>query len=386
MSMITIRARDSVTALEQVERRFGADALIHSLVSVGGQVEVTASRGGAAAAAAVPQGGAAARPEAPGAPATEAQASGAAAAPRLDVMIDDDPLAPEQDPSPDPSVDIAPDLSPDPAPEQPDDAAPVPHLPKFLQPGAPRPFAEVLQEVKARAPDAPPQLEGGDAPEDCRDAEALRARLMSAPRVVLCGPAEAGKSQAALQLALMRLAADPETRPEFLFCGTGSVSDGAFLAQKSHLLGMRMTFDIPETLGPPDAGHTQIVVISGRAANAPQLARQAMRLPGSVAALVLPAGLRPERLARTAGRWAGLAQGAILSAPAEAPSLAEERDDLAHAGLTMLWESTSDALVDGLRDTTAASETAPQVPEPELSDKAPLLFFNCRKSSPETRP
>jgi len=43
MSTITVRAPDSVTALELVQRRLGDDALILSNLWIDGQVEITAS-------------------------------------------------------------------------------------------------------------------------------------------------------------------------------------------------------------------------------------------------------------------------------------------------------------------------------------------------------
>jgi len=333
MSTITVRAPDSVTALELVQRRFGDDALILSNLWVDGQVEITAS----------------------------------------DEMPD-----PAERPRKSPSVDVLigdPVPAPGPAPDR-------ARLPGFLDPHAPKPFARMLETAKTAPPPVRPQANQDSAPAR-PDPVILRDRLLSAPRIVLGGPVGAGKSQVALQLALMRLARTPQTRVDFFFCGTGSHGDGAFLAQKSHLLGMDTHFIPPADLPAPETGQVQIVVISGRGGDGPSACQAALSRPEARAALVLPAGLRRGRLRALRQIWGEAGTTAILTDPEGALPATDERDDLVAAGLLPLWVSAPERLVDGLC-VAERVEAAAVLPNGGGDIAKPLLFR--RHIAPETRP
>ncbi len=340
MSTITVRAPDSVTALELVQRRLGDDALILSNLWVDGQVEITASD------------------EMP-APVTRPSRPGS-----VDVLIGDPPAAP--------------------APCPPGTTAPA-RLPGFLDPHASRPFARILEAEKTASRPAVPVADRAPVPAQ-PDPAILRDRLLCAPRIVLCGPVGAGKSQVALQLALMRLARTPQTQVDFFFCGTGSHGDGAFLAQKSHLLGMDTHFIPPADLPAPETGQVQIVVISGRAADGPAAADAALAVPGARAALVLPAGLRRGRLRASRQLWGDAGTVAILSDPDSPGAGQDERDDLAAAGILPLWVSAADRLIDGLRVIESGHEAvrAPITGAGGTAPVTPLLFR--RHATAETRP
>lgn len=321
MTTITVRAPDSVTALELVQQRFGADAMILSNLWIDGQVEITASDE-------MPSGEEAPQQQAP-----------------VDIVV--------KGPLPDPAQ-----------------ANEPVRLPSFLDRHAPKPFAKVLEAVKTPQPSAAPQA-NRDAPPALEDVPSLRDRLLSAPRIVLCGPVGAGKSQVALQLALMLFARAPQSGVDFFFCGTGSHSDGAFLARKSHLLGMETQFNRSNQLPPPAPGHAQIVVISGRGNDGEVQARQAQQgLPGARATLVLPAGLRSARLRDLRDCWGPFGATAILTAGEAAPLCTQERAELIDAGIIPLWTSAPERLVAGL----APTEPKP-LPALETAEDAPALLF-----------
>src|SRR6056297_2763997 len=296
MSTITVRAPDSVTALELVQRRLGDDALILSNLWVDGQVEITAS----------------------------------------DEMPD-----PAERPRNSASVAVLIGDPPHPAVKTTNSS----RLPGFLDPHAPKPFAQILEAEKAHP--ATPQANRNISPAQL-DPVVQRDRLLCAPRIVLGGPVGAGKSQVALQLALMRLSRTPQTKVDFFFCGTGSHGDGAFLAQKSHLLGMDTHFIPPADLPAPETGQVQIVVISGRGGDGPSACQAALSRPEARAALVLPAGLRRGRLRALRQIWGEAGTTAILTDPEGALPATDERDDLVAAGLLPLWVSAPERLVDGL--------------------------------------
>lgn len=372
MSTMTFRARDSVTALEQVQRRLGPDALILSNDLVDGQVVIVASNDS---------------PESIPHPAPRLRA--VPTSQRVDVVVDD-PI--------DPIVPPAPVLT-----------APASRLPSFLNAQAPNPFDRILSEAKvaAPAPETPEgeipdlqtpepepetevevEVEADPAAEAEPEAETvpetpapslpdpliLRDRLLSTPRIVLVGQVGAGKSQIALQLALMRLTRTPGVTVEFCFCGTGSHGDGAVLAQKSHLLGMTTLFDTPDTLAAPKPGTIQIVVISGRGSDGATLAESALSLPEARAALVVPGGLRPERIAALQHRWAERTISAILSGCEDMPDATTDVAALRSVGLVPLWCASNDRLVDGLRviEDDTATEAATVDDQTDLSQ--PTLF------------
>jgi len=332
MSTITVRAPDSVTALELVQRRLGDDALILSNLWVDGQVEITASD------------------EMPD-PAERPRNSASVA-----VLIGDPPR---------PTVKTTNSS----------------RLPGFLDPHAPKPFAQILEAEKAHP--ATPQANRNISPAQL-DPVVQRDRLLCAPRIVLGGPVGAGKSQVALQLALMRLARTPQTKVDFFFCGTGSHGDGAFLAQKSHLLGMDTHFIPPADLPAPATGQVQIVVISGRGGDAPAAAKAAIAAAEARAALVLPAGLRRGRLRALRNLWGDQGATAILTDPDASLPGPEEQDDLAATGILPLWASAPERLVDGLRVVEDADEAAPP-PQPSAKTAAQPVIFR-RHTATETRP
>ena len=334
MSTITVRAPDSVTALELVQRRFGDDALILSNLWVDGQVEITASD------------------EMPD-PAERPRKSAS-----VDVLIGDPPR---------PAVKMT-----NPA-----------RLPGFLDPHAPKPFARMLEAEKATPHSATPQANRNIPPAQL-DPVVQRGRLLCAPRIVLGGPVGAGKSQVALQLALMRLARTPQTKVDFFFCGTGSHGDGAFLAQKSHLLGMDTHFIPPADLPAPATGQVQIVVISGRSVDAQAAAKAALSAPDARTALVLPAGLRRGRLRALRNLWGDQGATAILTDPDASLPGPKEQDDLSATSILPLWVSAPERLVDGLRVIESAEEAASTPPSSAETTAQPVIFR--RHTPPETRP
>lgn len=355
MSTMTFYARDNATAFELVERRFGSDALILSTVYVDGRVEITATdEAPAPTAASVP------RPEPKS---------------RIDVMIDA-PLS------------SAPVASPAPVTK-----TLAPGLPKFLDPTAPRPFPEVLQEAQsalgssdpgASVPDPSPQTPPpSDETAQHRDPAQLRADLLAAPRVILVGPCGAGKTQVALQLALLRQVQHPQSPTTFIFCGTGSKADGAVLAQKSHLLGMKTVFRTPADLNTPLGHGTEIVLMSGRAGAAQIAARDLLETPGAKALLVLPDGLRSDRIAQLGSHWQAITSSAAIGHFVPADIADVDLAPVKAAGLDLLWFSAADTLVDGLHTTqsTPEAETADTAAEP-----AQQVIFSHHKTESEARP
>lgn len=295
MATLTFRAPDSATALDMVQRKFGQDALILQTITRDGQVEITASD--TADATQVPQPQPAQTPSAPKAQPRAYSPANAAA------------------------------------------------LPAFLQAQNASRFAQALLQAQAGAAapvtQAPP-------PNSTAHGQAARDALQRAKRIVLVGPAGAGKTMAALQLGAAHLQAQPGETVEFVFCGNGSHSDGALLAQKSHLLGMNTLFTPIETLAPPPPAAVQIVLISGRGGPGPAAVAPLLAGPAAQAALVLPAGLHPDRAQGLAAHWAGLNCAILLASQPSMPATSDDCTALHSLGLPPAWVSDGCHILNGL--------------------------------------
>ncbi|MCT4683590.1 MAG: hypothetical protein N4A39_07645 [Roseicyclus sp.] len=332
MSVITVRAADSATAMDDVARRLGPDALILSTRSWNGQIEIVASDGrDVVAPAAAPVRAMRAAPQPADEPDDTADDAGdeapqgvahgfAAYLARAVRPAGRAWAAPETlaEPAPNPAPAPAPASAPAPVAE-----APAP---------APRPAAPV-HVIRPRGPGIG------------------LADLLIAPRVVLVGPLGAGKSGLAIQIARARAdRADPATLvPGFAFCGTGAYCDAAWLTQKAWLLGAETVVAFAAELPPPEDHAPDFVVVSDRHPDAVSAARQLKAAdPATRVVLVLPAGLRADRAAAHAARWRGLADAAVLTlATGEAVEEADT-EALRAAGLPAIAQSWRGDLMDGL--------------------------------------
>jgi hypothetical protein len=193
-------------------------------------------------------------------------------------------------------------------------------------------FAEVLHlEIEKRpAREKPPE-----------------PRMMRARHVVFVGPAGAGKSMAALQLAVLRQDKSDAPVPKFVFAGSDSRSDGAFLAQKARLFGVECTFSGASALPEVDEGQVQMTVVSGRGADT-DLPPRADWLPeDACVVLVLPTGLRASKMAQILAPWSEHVTDVILTADAFEEIEAEEVADLTALGLRLAMISRRHRMVGG---------------------------------------
>ncbi|MEE3361858.1 MAG: hypothetical protein VX248_18050 [Pseudomonadota bacterium] len=304
MSVVTVRAHDTVEAMEMVAQKLGPDALILSCKSKNGMIEIVASDG---------------------------------------------------------PIDVA-NVQSKPVKKTADTA-------EVIAPAAPEPTGEVVDiEI---AENAPRRASFADQFKSQTMATPSKGMLdidmvLNAPRVVLVGPAGAGKSLVATQLAAAMLDVSEARSLRFGYCGSGSHSDAAYLAQKAKLLGIDLTFADPRNFSGVRRGHTDIVVVSGKGAEGP-LQAAALGVPmGARTVLVLPAGLRADRISYEINRWAAPDMGVIFTCEPAFPPDGKDFEAVAQAGVTRLWTSFNDRILAGLITATEAPASKAAMPVSDI--------------------
>ncbi|SEF43645.1 hypothetical protein SAMN04488045_0044 [Thalassococcus halodurans] len=304
MSVVTVRAHDTVEAMEMVAQKLGPDALILSCKSKNGMIEIVAS-------------------DSP-------------------IDVANVPSKPVEKPA-----EIA-EVTAPPAPEATSGVVDI-----EIAENAPR-RASFADQFKSQAMATPSK---GMLDIDM---------VLNAPRVVLVGPAGAGKSLVATQLAAAMLDVSEARSLRFGYCGSGSHSDAAYLAQKAKLLGIDLTFADPRNFSGVRRGHTDIVVVSGKGAEGP-LQAAALGVPmGARTVLVLPAGLRADRISYEIKRWAAPDMGVIFTCEPAFPPDGKDFEAVAQAGVTRLWTSFNDRILAGLITATEAPASKAAMPVSDI--------------------
>ncbi|MGP3697152.1 hypothetical protein [Rhodobacter sp. NSM] len=199
----------------------------------------------------------------------------------------------------------------------------------------------------------PPRTPGRDRP----GLGELAARLLTPvpaalpPRLVIAGPAGAGKTMLALRFAALMMEERPETLPVILAPRLGSEGVDARLRHWTRLLAIPMErpplADLDRALLPEaDPARPEIVELSCRPDASPERL-EALMEAGAQVVLALPSGLAP----RAARRWAQAPAGSLLCLTRTDLWTPEEAElaALADSGLRLGWESGGGGVVDALR-------------------------------------
>lgn len=303
MPRITVRAKDSALAMDEVLDRLGPDAYILSTRHEQGMVVIEAASD-AAAADPRPQGGAFQRRNGYAGSGAGARRSRSDFARELHGQMQE----PAAETSPPTWAGTAPlwmaDLSDDLQRETPQAA-----------------FADLLRLL-------PP--EGEVWPSD---------------RLVLCGPLAEDRVQAALRIAAAWRKADAGCRPQLIEALTHVPFRETALRSWSRLLGLDHVVTAEGDLSVPTPGAPQLVCVPWEADPVEIMALT--RAEGEVL-LVLPAGLHPRRLSRLIAPWRGSGAGVCLCGLTDEPPQPEEMMLLAQAGLVLRLTGWGSDLMDAL--------------------------------------
>ena len=305
MTVHTFRAKDSVSALEQVQRQLGEKAFILSIDVVEDQVKVLAS----------------------------------------------DTLPSSGNAGPEATSDAMQE------PNETDAAV----RPRFLDPSQPRPFGATDLDADMPAPNpvfmrSMADQEGPMAIEKAKLTS--RADVMTARRIVLFSVGMGGLEEAARRLAkhipntdILRWSQNP--------------SDDAQAPEG--VPGHQMTYPVVGPDLPPIAkGRRQVLLASDEKKPSEQLWTKTRLEPDTVSLLIMTAGLRRERIMSIASAFNHMVAGAILVGTDPALPSDAELADLKSAGLSPLWYAELGHQDDGLVPLGCPGSTAPKTARPRL--------------------
>lgn len=253
---------------------------------------------------------------------------------------------------------------------------PVEQMPKPAASSAletPSGFAQVLAKTlkkshAAALPDYDSENNGRPAAHDV-----TKGRDWPLETTALVGPLGAGKSQLALQIATQWMQ-HGQQKPRIIYCGNGSVSDAAYLTVKARLLSIEIEFLSPsEVASAMEADVLAIVVVSSQT--------QSIDL-GIAQTLVVPAGLREDRVNAYLTRWQAASARIVLTTSADIDAAIEDQDIVTRQGGMIIAQSNRQSLSDGLTTFVIENDALVHQPSAALDDTdapiAPPSLFRKR--------
>ena len=154
------------------------------------------------------------------------------------------------------------------------------------------------------------------------------------------------------------------------------VSDAAYLTVKARLLSIEIEFLSPsEVASAIDANVPAIVVVSS----------QTQSVDLGVQTLVVPAGLREDRVNAYLTRWQAGSARIVLTTSADIDAAIEDQDIITRQGGTIIAQSNRQSLSDGLTTFVIENDALAHQPSAALDDTdapiAPPSLFRKRWAS-----
>ena len=172
--------------------------------------------------------------------------------------------------------------------------------------------------------------------------------IENARRVIIVGAPGSGKSLVAAKLAAHMMTIDSACRPELVLANSRGRSAGALLTEKAQLMNIRMRQCVlSEIEGATPALNTpEIIEVNGAASDALGLVRKLAAQKGTQVVVALPAGLHPRAASRICNVWRDLSPVVVMTRLDEWLPTAEDIAVFLANGMRLAWTTQGESVLD----------------------------------------
>lgn len=177
------------------------------------------------------------------------------------------------------------------------------------------------------------------------------ARMIEiAHRIVIVGAPGSGKSLVAAKIAAHMMTHDDNRRPELILANARGRSAGALLSDKAQLMNIKMRYrSLDELMRPrPDLDQPEIIEINGSSADARATVEALAAEEGAQVVLALPAGLHPRAASKVCHEWRELSPVVVMTRLDDWQPAAEDIAVLLANGMRLAWTTQGESVLDAL--------------------------------------
>jgi hypothetical protein len=172
--------------------------------------------------------------------------------------------------------------------------------------------------------------------------------IENARRVIIVGAPGSGKSLVAAKMAAHMMTNDAACRPELVLANARGRSAGALLTEKAQLMNIRMRqCALSEIDGAtPDLNTPEIIEVNGATSDALGQVQKLAAQKGTQVVVVLPAGLHPRAASRICSVWRDLSPVVVMTRLDDWLPTAEDIAVLLANGMRLAWTTQGESVLD----------------------------------------